>query len=266
VFNLQTAKNLFRFDNPLQLLLNRALFGSTGPTIYRHGKLQFLVDHNAGDQDGPRSCVVPGLYDPFFEVIEWIGPVTFLDLGANAGGFVLGLLKDGREIGKGVVVELNPLTWSRLVYNVYANVPGAFSSIEIINGAVAATDGYLNIRLGAGSVGDSVFGSENGTDYYLECHPLPALVARFCGARIDLLKIDIEGSEYDLLTVARDCLESVRYLLIEIHSIEGRNVSEVHSWLAACGFAPVQPSRQPIESNVFLFRNDSIQTGSGTSA
>jgi FkbM family methyltransferase len=263
VFNLHSARNLFRFDNPLQLLFNRALFGATGPTIYRHGDLQFLVDHNAGDQDGPRSCVVPGLYDPFFEVIEWKGPVTFLDLGANAGGFVLGLLKNERQIDKGVAVELNPLTWSRLVYNIYSNFPRASSCIEIINGAVSKTDGSLDIRLGTGSVGDNVQGCETGTLHHLPCYTLPALLARLAGKTVDVLKIDIEGSEYDLLEVSGECMANVRYLLIEIHAILGQKETDVHDWIRRCGFSLVKPSRAPIESNVFLFQNDRISTDNG---
>ncbi len=261
--NFRTFTNLFQFDNPLQLLVNRMFFGSTGPTIYHHGKLQFLADHNAGDQDGPRACVVPGLYDPFFEVIEWKIPVNFMDLGANAGGFVLGLLKNGRQIGKGVVVELNPLTWSRLVYNIYANVPEASGNIEIINGAVAKTEGHLDIRLGAGSVGDSVLGCESGTLHHLPCYSLPGLLERFEGMTVDVLKIDIEGSEYDLLEESCDCLANVRYLLIEIHSVPDHQESEVLDWIQTCGFSKVHPSRKPVESNVFLFRNDRIPSQAG---
>jgi FkbM family methyltransferase len=261
VANLQTFKNLFRFSNPFQILINRALFGDTGPTVYRHGSMQFLVDHNAGDQDGPRSCVEPGLYDPFFDAMYWNGPVTFLDLGANAGGFVLSLLKNGHEIGKGVAVELNPLTWSRLIYNIYSNVPLASEKLTVINGAVAGTDGFLDIRLGAGSVGDSTAGCESGNLYHLKCHTLPELVSHFEGELIQILKIDIEGSEYDLLQVPADCLRNVRNLMIEIHSIPGHNESEVHDWIRNCGFSPIAPSWQPVEPNVFLFRNDRNPAG-----
>ncbi len=256
--NFRTFFNLFQFDNPLQLLVNRSLFGKTGPTLYRHGPLQFLVDHQAGDQDGPRACVVPGLYDPFFDVIEWNGPVNFMDLGANAGGFVLGLLKNGQQLGKGVSVELNPLTWSRLVYNIHANVADACGNIDVINGAVSKTDGFLDIRLGAGSVGDNVQGCEFGTLHHLPCHSLPMLLERFGGKPVDILKIDIEGSEYDLLEVPGSCLANVRYLLIEIHSIAGRQEAEVETWIRECGFSVVQPSRPPLESNVLLFKNDKI--------
>lgn len=236
--------------------MNRALFGSTGPTVYRHGSIQFLVDHNAGDQDGPRSCVEPGLYDPFFEAIEWNSPVTFLDLGANAGGFVLGLIKNGYEIKKGVAVELNPVTWSRLVYNTYANVPNAYGALRILNGAVAADEGMLEIRLGGGGVGDSVRGSENGTLYQLPQITLESLVASFSGNEIDILKIDIEGSEYDLIHTDPSLLRSVRYILIEIHSVPGRKESEIRKWIESAGFSELAPSYKPEEDNVFLFQKN----------
>jgi FkbM family methyltransferase len=251
---LKTLKNIFQFKNPLQILCNRLFFGSTGPSIYRYKTLQFIVDHDSGDQDGPRSCVVPGLYDPFFDVIEADGPLNIIDMGANAGGFVLALLKNGQTVGRGVSVELNPVTWSRLIYNVYANVPDAYGKMSVLNGAVAPDEGFLEIRLGGGGVGDSVKGSVDGTLYHLPCYTPESLVAGFNSQEIDIIKIDIEGSEYDLLNTPANVLRTSRYILIEIHAIPGRSESEVRNWIENADFQELAPSRRPEEDNVFLFK------------
>lgn len=255
-FMIHTLKNLFRFANGLQVILNRLLFIKTGPTVYSYGDLTFLVDHKAGDQDGPRACVIPGLYDPFLEVIGAKDELTFLDLGANAGGFILSLLKNRRTVGEGVAVELNPVTWSRLIYNVFANVPDAHGKMSILNGAVSRDDGFLDIRLGGGGVGDNVNGSPDGTPYHLPCHTLESLVERFRGKELDIIKIDIEGSEFELLGTQPEILRSARYILIEIHEIPGRKGAEVREWIEMAGFSEIAPSRKPLEDNVFLFRRD----------
>ena len=252
---LHQISRYLKFTNGPQIILNRLFFKTTGPTIYRHSELTFLVDHDSGDQDGPRACVHPGLYDPFLAATGLAGGVRFIDLGANAGGFILAMLKAGFRMDQGIAVELNPLTWSRLVYNVYRNVPSAKNRISLMNGAVSGTGGTLDIRLGGGGVGDNIGGTETGELYHLEKFTLPNLLGKMGEGRIDLLKIDIEGSEYELLDIPADTLRPIDWLLIEIHDLPGCDPSEVFQWIESCGFEGVEPSTKPIESNVFLFRN-----------
>lgn len=252
---IQQFSRYLKFRNALQIILNRFFFPTTGPCIYQYSDLTFLVDHNSGDQDGPRACVYPGLYDPFLKATGLIDEVTFVDLGANAGGFVLAMLKAGFQIKRGVAVELNPVTWSRLVYNVYRNVPGAKNRINLLNGAVAGSGGTLDIRLGNGGVGDNIGGTKKGESYRLEKFTIEDLLSKMGGGQVDLIKIDIEGSEYDLLATSGETLGHFNWLLIEIHDLPNRNPAEITHWIGSCGFEPVKPVSKPIEPNVFLFKN-----------
>lgn len=256
---LKSILGALRFSNGLQVLANRLLWNRTGPTIYRHNSLTFLVDHDRGDQDGPRSCVFPGLYDPFLMTIRKESSknaLVFLDLGANAGGFILALLKNGFEIERGTAVELNPITWSRLVYNAYANVPDASSRLKLLNGAAGCEDGTLNVRLGNGSVADSITGDKAGTRYTLPSFGIAALLNNFNPTNVDLLKIDIEGAEYSFLSILPNVLNNVRWIIIEVHEVADHDAAEIHEWLEAAGFVSLEPSSKPVESNVFLYRNE----------
>jgi len=251
----QRLKSVFAFRNPLQILLNRFLFNQVGPTLYQYRNVEFVVDHNAGDQDGPRACVVPGLYDTFLATIAPDQPVRFIDLGANAGGFLLSLLKSGIQIEKGVAVELNPKTWARLVYNAFQIVPNAEQCLRLENAAVTTESGFLEIRLGRGSVGDNVSGQADGELHKIRAITLQQIIEDF-GTEIDILKIDIEGMEYELALTRIDALQRVRWIVIEIHHLINRKPSEVISWLQSCGFTEITPFKPPPESNVYLFKNN----------
>jgi hypothetical protein len=56
--------------------------------------------------------------------------------------------------------------------------------------------------------------------------------------RIDFLKIDIEGAEYDVLGDCADKLENVENLFVEYHvrSSEEQHLDEILSWIRRAGF------------------------------
>ena len=73
----------------------------------------------------------------------------------------------------------------------------------------------------------------------------------FAGETVELMKLDVEGAEYDILASPfRECLKQVSNLIIEIHPMPGRSQSEVTTALAAAGFMEAGRSGD----NVFLFR------------
>lgn len=250
-------KILFKFDNTAQLLINRLLFPNNGPTMYLLNGLEVLVDHSAGDQDGTRSCLVPGLYDPCFEALTDLPKsLSVLDLGGNGGGFLLALKHTGREIRRAVVVELNPHTHSRLTLNLLRNIPSCHERITILNGAAGGTVGSLTVTLGRGSVGDSITGpSQDGEEFTIPCHSFQTLAGYFpAEEEIDICKIDIEGAEYSLLqNTPPELLRRCRHIIIEIHEIPGESVTALLEFIAAAGFARVHPPRPLLENTVYLF-------------
>ena len=104
-------------------------------------------------------------------------------------------------------------------------------------------------------MGDSVSGSDSGDLYRLPCHTLPDLLEKFRGETVDILKIDIEGAEYELIAGDPGILACVSWVIIEIHEVPGRKTEEVNAWIESAGFEAVPPKGTPIENNVHLFRN-----------
>ena len=256
---LRKLLELFRFENTLQLILNRTLFAKTPLTVYRYKGITALVDHSLGDQDGVKSCLVPGLYDPFLEIILPKlpqKPLTILDLGANTGGFPLALLAHGSQIKAGIAVELNPLTCTRLSLNLAQN--RLHNIVHVLNGAACGHSGTLEVSLSAGSVSDSiVFGTAHGKKITLPAFTVDEIVTTHLPPEtpIDICKIDIEGAEYDLFASPHSSsLRRCQWIIIEIHQVEGHPESAITDALTTLGFTPIPPLRPAVESNVFMFQ------------
>lgn len=240
------------FDNFPQLLFERTLFARTHSVIHRLGDAEIVVDYSAGEQNGTRVCLTHAPYQCFFEHMQLPEGMQFLDLGANGGGVPLMLDRLGYRLGKVVAVELNPNTYGRLCFNLYRNLD---CELVLLNAGVADRDGVIELELGGGSIGDSIFrGSPNpgGKKRRVELIALDTMIGNhFAGDDIDLCKIDIEGAEFAIL--ASDCsqaLAKARNVIIEIHPHPNYSEEWVHERLDNLGFQRLSVT-SPYESNVF---------------
>ena len=251
---------VLKFENSIELLCGLILFKKTSALTYKYKGVTALVDHSYGDQDGVRTCLVPGLYDALFETIGadlTSKPLTILDLGANTGGFPLALKAHNAKIKKGVCVELNPITCSRLSWNLAQN--GLFEAVEVINGAICGVNEDLTVYLTSGSVGDSIFENSPGDKEVKVkgCTADTLYSSHFSENEvIDLCKIDIEGAEYEMFNSgAVQSLKQSRWILMEVHSRDGFDTADIHKHIEELGFEEVKPVRPPIEHNVYLYKH-----------
>jgi FkbM family methyltransferase len=231
---------LLKFDNRMQLVLNRLLFRQQALVIYRTRGMDVLVDHGGDDQNGTRACLISDMYARYYHLIPTSRPLNVMDLGANGGGLALSLVAHGFTFDRLACVEMNPNTFSRLQFNVLRNVPAKHT--HLINAAAYHSDGMLSLKLGRGGTNDSVHaakGAEKATvEKSVATRSFDSLVQEcFCDARIDLCKIDIEGAEFEmLLSDATTHLRNVRFIIIEIHPHPTRGKAELLSVLANMGF------------------------------
>lgn len=98
-----------------------------------------------------------------------------------------------------------------------------------------------------------------------------ARLKNFMNEKIDFLKIDIEGAEYEVLKDCEDCLANVDYLFVEHHGMQDgeKTLTEILKILRNAGFryhlkeaSPIQhPFMQnertgySLQLNIFAFRN-----------
>ena len=246
------------FDNTSQLFFDRLLGRATGLTVYRKGEFRILIDHRGEDQYGTRVCLLDGVYAALLDHAPLPAAPSVLDLGANGGGFPLLLALRGRVPGRLCAVEMNPNTFERLSFNVRANgIPGAV----LLNVAVAGATGEVTRAWGLGSVAESTAVSRGEAPPAPHTRSVPLLTfdqiverGGFGEGEIDLVKLDVEGAEYDvILGDQAGALARCRRLLIEFHDDTRTPVAKER--LAGLGFRECGSIRQQYES-CLLVRED----------
>lgn len=251
---------MWRFDNRLQLIVNRLLF-SRSSDIYVLGGLHVLVDSAGGDAAGTRECLTSPMYRTLLESIHFDSGTTILDLGANGGGFPLLCHHMGIPIKKLVCLELNPNTCQRLRFNLHANLD---CEIHVENIGIGGESRVIELELGRGSTGDSIFGTPSSSvplqkGYRIALLTLDDIFERFLGSDIvDLCKMDIEGAEHEVMAGSgRLSLSRCRHLIIELHDAKGAQMQEVTlDRIKALGFTVLR--RSDDYPDVYLLKNMAI--------
>jgi FkbM family methyltransferase len=182
--------------------------------------LTVLVRHNVREQDGLtpenwplREVFADGAYDPPAVVDERLraaGAPKVVDLGANVGLFgvyVLGRYPNARLTG----FEPDPSNLEVLRECVRRNRLG--DRWEVIDKAVGPKDGTVSFVGGRGGRSHVAEEGANGARSVRIVDVFPHL------QDADLVKIDIEGSEWPLLADARLGSSGIGALVMEYHSL-----------------------------------------------
>ena len=121
---------------------------------------------------------------------------TFVDIGANIGGYALHV---AAALGAGArIIAVEPLDclFERLVVNIKLN---AFATIKALDCAIADKDGEVTLFVDDRNEGDSSIRLFNrghaGDTRQVPALTLMSLIARERVIHIDALKIDVEGAE-----------------------------------------------------------------------
>jgi FkbM family methyltransferase len=138
-------------------------------------------------------------------------PATIVDLGSNVGISVL-YFKARYPDARVIAVEAHPDAFGRLAENT-----GHLEGVELVQAAVADREGTLPIYVGGESWAASVTAG-NGRDSVVDvpATTLDRVVGDHGLAHIDLLKMDIEGSEIPVLRTAR-APRQARMMVFEFH-------------------------------------------------
>lgn len=169
---------------------------------------------------GPADIVLrnySGDIDMFYEVF-WrrnyalpvgdVNVVNIVDLGSNIGMTIqwwAGLFPAASILG----VEPDPANFELLQQNT-RNLPGC----TLVWAAIGNSDGNASIRRSRYAYNSVV---DDRGEIKVNQISMPTLMAQYRLSSIDLLKIDIEGSEKFLLNGDNGWLGKVKYIVMEIH-------------------------------------------------
>ena len=121
---------------------------------------------------------------------------TFIDIGANVGGYSLFVAANAGPRARILAVEPQPEIFERLVYNIRQN---PFATIKAMDCALADEDGEITLFLPAHNRGETsmriVSADADGTRIRVPARTLLGVVESEGYGRIDAMKLDVEGAE-----------------------------------------------------------------------
>ncbi len=122
------------------------------------------------------------------------GGGVFVDVGANVGTYALALARHVGPRGQVIAVEPHPKIHERLAFNRSAS---GFAQVKLVAAACGDADGELMIATDIENFGAShiVDGLPNDTTYKVQALRLLRILDDAGAAKVDALKIDVEGFE-----------------------------------------------------------------------
>ncbi|MFH1244249.1 MAG: FkbM family methyltransferase [bacterium] len=162
---------------------------------------------------------------------------TIVDLGAHIGMTTLYYKRLFPE-AKVWAYEPQPNNFSLLKKNIEEN---QVNNVELIQAAVAPKTGLLRLN---DPVGDNAWKSGmgiipkgwKGIQTTREAQVTAVAISEVLNQRIDILKMDIEGMEYEVVRAAGIALRNAQHILIEVHPRAGHRLEEIEKILLQQGF------------------------------
>jgi len=137
---------------------------------------------------------------------------VFVDIGANIGYYSVLVAKIVGENGRVISVEPIPSTAKILSLNLTLN---NLKNVKVIQKAAWSNNRIITIHIPKGFFGlSSIYKPPTATDSIaVKGAPLDRILEV---PKVDLLKIDAEGSEYQILKGGRKILRKTRYVVLEV--------------------------------------------------
>lgn len=169
-----------------------------------------------------REVCLTGYYEPpVTRVMQRLATRggTVVDAGANWGYFSLLAASSVGDRGRVIALEPDPRHFERLTRNIAINHFAQIMPLQIAAGShdgVVTLAGYADDaeNRGISRIADTKIAAHH---FEVRCTTVDALTGS-C-ARVDVVKIDVEGAEMDALTGMRDGLAAARYasIILELH-------------------------------------------------
>lgn len=226
-----------RFANPGRVLFDLA----ASRTPLRREELQFEL------RDGVRIVApnFPGARVPVYEIFvedayhlpqltRGLRPdAVVLDIGGHIGCFSVAVARSlpGATVN---TYEASPLTAEYAERNVRGN--GLTDRVAVSRCAMSDHVGTLEFAdNGRGSGLNGITAPSGSTVTSVPCVTFDEAVAR-AGGRVDLVKIDTEGAEFDIvLASSPESWASVQRVVLEYHPVDGHHVTELERFFEAAG-------------------------------
>jgi FkbM family methyltransferase len=215
-----------------------------------------LVLRNKWQVASARDVFLSSHYWRLFDQLD-APPSLIVDLGGHCGHFVvLCELVLEERFGAGSARYLIVEGLPELVDNVRSTLAdtGLESRCTVRHGLVGRREGSAVLRSGSANLLEtSAVMRHDGEARGVSVPYIDLLRELPEGATIDILKVDIEGSEYDLCASYPTLLERTRLVAMEVHDV-GRPMDDVLGALKAAGLEPCAPHIKKGPNLLVLFK------------
>jgi FkbM family methyltransferase len=180
------------------------------------GGLRFTLDWAAAEHVPLREIIGRGEYWPS-RAFRPSAAQTVVDVGANAGIFATVAGSWVGPLGRLVAVEPNPIVVGRLRRNLHQN--GLDSRSVVIAAGLSDHEGRATLQVGANTATGTLASSSvdaGALHFEVIVRSLDAIADELNLQRVDLLKIDVEGSEIAVLDGAQGVLARCQRAVIEV--------------------------------------------------
>lgn len=194
-----------------------------------------------------RILFTPQSFDPeeLAALKRFIHPdFTFLDIGANVGGYALFAAAHSGAKARILAIEPQPAIFERLVANIRAN---PFATLKAMACAVADKPGELDLFIDDRNFGGSsikIIGSGGAQSVRVPAKTLLTLLREEGFDHVDAIKLDVEGAEDIILEpFLAEASQSLWPRLIILERGEGRWQIDLLNLLAQKGYVIRQTTR-----------------------
>jgi len=162
--------------------------------------------------------------------------LVIVDIGANIGAFTIFAL---RKFNNPKIFAYEPETNNFTLLCKTLNLNNGEDFVKVFKKAVYGRVGVINLSLAGESSGKNSVEIDQGLGQFekVECTTLASVIEDNKISFCDLLKIDCEGSEYEILfNSPTEVLEKVGMIILEWHNVVGYSVSDLVKFLESVGF------------------------------
>jgi FkbM family methyltransferase len=223
-----------QLKNPWMYILNHIFSkGSTHLLRYKNG-LEMVFRAGTKDMMIHRELIGDNDYIHFFNK-EWKDFKRYIDLGAQTGVFTMQVAKNvpGAKI---ISVEAEDKNFDILAENIHRN--NAHDQVTAIHAAIWSVTGKtIALRIDKNNSGGHTVINDDPLNE-TELVKTISLADVVGNEEVDLMKIDIEGSEYEVLFSApENIFKQVLRMVIEVHHVDDeRNVNTLKNFLWKKGY------------------------------
>lgn len=247
LFDLVFRTKSIKRNNTAKIILSEALRRFTGikiqySSILEYRQMKFVVENGEG-----LSPISVRAFEPcVYSFISHLKGNLFIEIGANVGGYVLNFWNNFNQV---VAVEPGSTSSDFLKANIRIN---NIKNTKVVRKAISKNEGSAVFYKSKDSVNWSLKGEGSGE--MVETITLARLLQEY--ESVDLLLIDVEGSELDVIESGGASIEKVKQMIIEVReSFE----NEICSILNTHGFKKYDLEiRKEIKEKNILFVNDNI--------